>query len=168
MIFEKSLEKEIPLSRQHFIRLQLPHTYRILESLSITDDFSMGYASELGFRAGTGRSFLWYDLEKEVCSELRVHPFCFMDATAHYYKKWTAEEETILLEELNKNMEIVLIATNHKRTPGSIHGKRKEIAYKMHTSGIDMQEIIQKTKLNKEQITETIIKKELNGAHRHL
>jgi hypothetical protein len=77
---------------------------------------------------------------------------------SNFGTKWTAEEETTLLEELNKNMEIVLIATNHNRTPGSIHARRKDIAYKMHTSGIDMQEIIQKTKLNKEQITETIIK----------
>ena len=98
---ENVLEKEIPLSRQHFIRLRLPQTYRILESLSITDDFSMGYASELGFRAGTGRSFLWYDLEKERCSELRVHPFCFMDATAHYYKNLTAEQAFTELETMN-------------------------------------------------------------------
>ena len=115
---EKSLEKEIPLSRQHFIRLQLPHTYRILESLSITDDFSMGYASELGFRAGTGRSFLWYDLEKEVCSELRVHPFCFMDATAHYYKKWTAEEAFAALAKMNDllkktNSKLMLVMHNY-------------------------------------------------------
>ncbi len=85
---------------------------------------------------------------------------------SNFGKKWTAEEETILLEELNKNMEIVLIATNHKRTPGSIHGKRKEIAYKMHTSGIDIEEIIQKTKLNKEQITETIIQKEFQNENK--
>ena len=115
---EKSLEKEIPLSRQHFIRLQLPHTYRILESLSITDDFSMGYASELGFRAGTGRSFLWYDLEKEACSELRVHPFCFMDATAHYYKKWTAEEAFAAIAKMNDllkktNSKLMLVMHNY-------------------------------------------------------
>ena len=85
---------------------------------------------------------------------------------SNFGTKWTAEEETTLLEELNKNMEIVLIATNHNRTPGSIHARRKDIAYKMHTSGIDMQEIIQKTKLNKEQITETIIKKEFQNENK--
>jgi len=115
---ENVLEKEIPLSRQHYIRLCLPQTYRILESLSITDDFSMGYASELGFRAGTGRSFLWYDLEKETCSELRVHPFCFMDATAHYYKNLTAEEAFTRLETMNAilkktNSKLMLVMHNY-------------------------------------------------------
>ena len=115
---ENVLEKEIPLSRQHYIRLCLPQTYRILESLFITDDFSMGYASELGFRAGTGRSFLWYDLEKETCSELRVHPFCFMDATAHYYKNLTAEEAFTRLETMNAilkktNSKLMLVMHNY-------------------------------------------------------
>ena len=115
---ENVLEKEIPLSRQHFIRLRLPQTYRILESLSITDDFSMGYASELGFKAGTGRSFLWYDLEKERCSELRVHPFCFMDATANYYKNLTAEQAFTELETMNAilkktNSKLMLVMHNY-------------------------------------------------------
>jgi hypothetical protein len=115
---ENVLEKEIPLSRQHYIRLQLPQTYRILESLAITDDFSMGYASELGFRAGTGRSFLWYDLGKELCSELRVHPFCFMDATAHYYKNLTAAEAFTELEKMNAilkktNSKLMLVMHNY-------------------------------------------------------
>lgn len=71
-------------SRQHFIRMFLPATYRALLAAGIKDDYSMGYGTALGFRAGTGQSFSWYDLEKEEVTPLRIHPFCFMDTTAHY------------------------------------------------------------------------------------
>lgn len=71
-------------SRQHYIRVFIPETYRALMAAGIENDYSMGYGTALGFRAGTSRSFYWYDLEREQVTALRVHPFCFMDTTAHY------------------------------------------------------------------------------------
>ena len=47
-------------------------------------------------------------------------------------QKWTEEEEKILIEELNKNIDIELIAKTHNRTTGGIQARRKEIAYKMY------------------------------------
>jgi hypothetical protein len=97
LIEEKStLEKisgiTITQSRQHYIRLWLPNTYRQLITAGITDDYSMGYGTHLGFRAATGSSFRWYDLEKEETTSLYIHPFCFMDSTAHYELKLTVKE----------------------------------------------------------------------------
>jgi hypothetical protein len=83
-MLEAIVADSITTSRQHYIRLFLPHTCRALIAAGITDDYSMGYATALGFRAGTGRSFHWYDLEREAETSLRMHPFCFMDTTAHY------------------------------------------------------------------------------------
>ena len=60
--------------------------------LGIEYDYSMGYATHLGFRAGTSHSFVWYDLLREKTTELNVTPFCFMDATAHYELKLSADE----------------------------------------------------------------------------
>jgi hypothetical protein len=57
----------------------------------IEADYSMGYSTAFGFRAGTSHSFLWYDLKEEYCSSLRVHPFAFMDSTAHYDLGLSAE-----------------------------------------------------------------------------
>jgi len=76
--------QEIHLSRQHYIKLQLPDTYRMLQEMGIREDFSMGYGSHFGFRAGTSNNFHWYDLQRERVSGLLIHPFCFMDATARY------------------------------------------------------------------------------------
>lgn len=71
-------------SRQHYLRFKLPGTYRALIRIGITHDHSMGYGAVNGFRASTCTSFRWYDLGEERATELRVHPFCFMDATAHH------------------------------------------------------------------------------------
>ena len=76
--------KPINISRQHYIRLVLPTTYQVLMDNDITDDYSMGYGTHIGFRAGTGASFPWYDLEKDAVAPIRTHPFCFMDSTAHF------------------------------------------------------------------------------------
>jgi hypothetical protein len=74
-------------SRQHFIRLNLPQTYRHLIAAGIQKDFSMGYGTVNGFRASVASSFYWYDLEKEETTSLMVFPFCFMDANAFYEEK---------------------------------------------------------------------------------
>lgn len=81
----------IHASRQHYIKMRLPDSCRQLRSLGITEDYSMGYGTHLGFRAGTSQPFPWYDLEQEQATELMVVPFCFMDATAHYELGLTAE-----------------------------------------------------------------------------
>lgn len=79
-------------SRQHYLKFRLPATYRCLSDVGIGNDYSMGFAEHNGFRAGTSQSFLWYDLDREIVTSLRIHPFAFMDATAWFYKKYNHEE----------------------------------------------------------------------------
>lgn len=82
--------KPVYISRQHYIKFRFPQTCHQLIENSITDDFSMGYGTHLGFRAGTSCSFLWYDLQNEQATTLKIHPFCFMDTTAHYEQQLSA------------------------------------------------------------------------------
>lgn len=91
-ILESVSGRSVHISRQHYIKVKMPDTYRLLIRNHITEDYSMGYGSYLGFRAGTGNSFSWYDVENDVVTSLRVHPFCFMDTTAHYEAKLSATE----------------------------------------------------------------------------
>ena len=82
-------EINITRSRQHYIRFNLPHTYRLISEAGITEDYSMGYGSINGFRASVATSFFWYDLQKNKLTNLRIHPFCYMDANSFYEQKYT-------------------------------------------------------------------------------
>jgi len=77
-------------------------------------------------------------------------------------QNWTDEEETLLLEELSKDIDIQLIAECHNRTTGGINARRRVIAYKLYINNNSMEEIICKTKLDEDQITETIKKRQSN------
>ena len=85
-------ERKISSSRQHYIRMDLPQTYRRLLKAGIEKDFSMGYGSINGFRASVASSFFWFDLEKGEQTPLQVFPFCFMDANSYYEQKYTPRQ----------------------------------------------------------------------------
>ncbi len=91
-LLETISKKPVIHSRQHYIRFGLPEGYRQLIENGIKDDYSMGYGSINGFRASVATSFDWYDLQKNESTELRIHPFCFMEANSFYEQKITAEE----------------------------------------------------------------------------
>jgi hypothetical protein len=84
---EQILNKNITKSRQHFLKLKFPETYRNLIKAGITDDYSMGYASQAGFRAGICSPFYFYDLKNEEQTNLKIHPFAFMDSMFVDYLK---------------------------------------------------------------------------------
>jgi hypothetical protein len=79
------LGRQVTMSRQHFLRLRLPTTYRNLVDLQVSHDFSMGYPSSPGFRAGICDPFTFYDLEREAELPLVIHPFTVMDGTLKDY-----------------------------------------------------------------------------------
>lgn len=79
-------------SRQHFLKLRFPETYRQLIAAGIKADFSMGFSDDTGFRAGTAVPYPWYDLEKETCTELMIHPFVAMDVTMQQYLGLNAQQ----------------------------------------------------------------------------
>jgi hypothetical protein len=78
-------------------------------------------------------------------------------------KKWTDEEDAILLEELNKKIDFEKISQNHKRKIGGINARCKEIVYKMYLKNDSIKEIIQKTKLDYEYIKQIIDSRQNNN-----
>ncbi len=73
------LNKEINITRQHFHVLNMPVTYRNFVSRDVEEDYSMGYAVIPGFRAGICDPFLFYDLDFEMVTNLRVWPYSLVD-----------------------------------------------------------------------------------------
>lgn len=55
--------------------LAFPESYINFEKAFIKQDFSMGYQKKLGFRAGTCTSFLFYNLNSEETTSLKVIPY---------------------------------------------------------------------------------------------
>jgi len=91
------LGHDVTISRQHFLKISFPKTYRNLIQTGITDDYSMGYASHLGFRAGLTIPFYFFDLSRNEPTNLRIHPVAIMDVTLKDYARLNAQQslETI-------------------------------------------------------------------------
>ncbi|MCC6938759.1 MAG: polysaccharide deacetylase family protein [Flavobacteriales bacterium] len=89
------IQRPIKLSRQHFLRLKVPATFREMEKLGIREEHSMGIHDRIGFRCGTCTPYPWYDPEQERATELMIHPFTVMDNTL-CHKLGLSPEEAII------------------------------------------------------------------------
>ena len=89
---ESIIHRPIIRSRFHFLRFRLPLSYRVIQRAGISDDYSMGYADAVGFRAGISVPYPFYDLERDHENEILIHPFCVMDTTLKKYPGMTPEE----------------------------------------------------------------------------
>ncbi|UEG50997.1 polysaccharide deacetylase family protein [Ferruginibacter lapsinanis] len=108
-------------SRQHYIRFNLPEGYTRLIDVGITDDHSMGYGSINGFRASTATPFYWFDLSTNKRTDLRIHPFCYMEANSFYEQKLTpvqALEELKHYYSICKNVNGTFITVFHNHMIG--------------------------------------------------
>lgn len=99
--------KTIDSSRQHFLKIHLPRTYLKLIKAGINHDYSMGYSSQVGYRAGTCTPFFWYDLQLEKQSHLKIYPFGVMDVTLQQYLKLKPEAAIQKIDELIATVKLV-------------------------------------------------------------
>ncbi len=115
------LHRPLTKSRQHFLRMNLPRSYQKLIDLDISDDYTMGFASQAGFRAGIADTFRFYDLENDMVTNLRVHPFALMDGTMRDYLKLDVEASLALAKQLVDEVKAVggtFIYLTHNETLG--------------------------------------------------
>ncbi|MBK7967280.1 MAG: hypothetical protein IPK10_19725 [Bacteroidetes bacterium] len=80
--------------------MTFPETYRNLLENDILEDYSMGYASEIGFRASICTPFNFYDLDLDVSTKLSLVPFMLMDGTMKDYMKLNPKESVQRAKEL--------------------------------------------------------------------
>lgn len=97
---ENIIQKPVTQSRQHFLKLRFPRTYQTLLKSGITDDYTMGFASLAGFRAGTCTPFPFFDLTRNQSTELTIHPFQVMDVSLKNYLHLSPEKAWEVIEKL--------------------------------------------------------------------
>ncbi len=80
--------------RQHYLRFENPQTWRNQESAGLEHDSTLGFAEQIGFRAGTCREYPVFDLLDRRPLNLRERPLIVMDGTLLGYLRLGPEEAT--------------------------------------------------------------------------
>ncbi|TAE87085.1 MAG: hypothetical protein EAY81_04630 [Bacteroidetes bacterium] len=95
-LLQQAILQPVYHSRQHYLMLSFPHTYNTLVRIGITDDYTMVYADEPGFRASTCMPFNFFNVLTNQPTSLVVHSTCIMDVTlSNYLKVSTTEAKQI-------------------------------------------------------------------------
>jgi hypothetical protein len=133
---------EILKSRQHFLRLNFPKTYRRLIKAGITEDYSMGYSAQPGFRAGICTPYYFYDLKKEKTTNLLIVPFQIMDGTFLHYLRLSPEDafveiENIMMEVKNVGGTFVSVWHNETVTDTGLWKGYRKVFEKMNQLGFE-------------------------------
>jgi len=92
---EEITNTNLKASRQSFSKLNLPESFRNLITLEIKEDYTMGYVNHLGFRAGSCTPFLFYDLDYEVQTPLKVVPYQVMDNALLKYRSLLDKQQAL-------------------------------------------------------------------------
>jgi hypothetical protein len=97
----------ISRSRQHYIKLEIPCTYRNLIKIGVKEDYSMGYPTKTGFRASTCIPFYFFDVEENIQKDLKIYPFVAMDSTLKHYHKFRSKEVVSYLRPIVEEVKTV-------------------------------------------------------------
>jgi hypothetical protein len=94
------LNKKIIKSRQHYIKFTLPNTYVDLSQIGIKEDYSMGFADNIGFRAGICTPFPFFNLQNDTTTDIIIYPFQIMDVSLKNYLKLNSDLAIKAIEQI--------------------------------------------------------------------
>lgn len=97
---ESSAGVTITKSRQHYLRFTVPDTWKHLAEAGITEDSTLGYAAEPGFRCGTCKPFPVFDIHQREQLSLIERPLLIMDVSFRMYKDLSIAESIRLCENI--------------------------------------------------------------------
>jgi hypothetical protein len=85
--------------RQHYLRFEVPMTWRLWERASLIYDSTLGYPEQEGFRCGTCYPYQPFDVLEQRIINIYECPLIVMDSTLANYKHInTIEAEKIILD----------------------------------------------------------------------
>lgn len=97
------VQREITMSCFHSIRFFMPYSFAEIKNAGITEDYSMGYPEEPGFRASIARPFCFYNVSEDQQTSLKVIPFQVMDSTLCISKRLDpAKSKEVILSLINE------------------------------------------------------------------
>ncbi len=139
---EEIIGREICSSRQHFLMLKFPKTYKRLIKAGITEDYTLGYSAQTGFRGGICTPYYYYDLIHETATNLKIIPFQVMDGTLRHYLQLSPDEaleEIIRLMQEVKNVGGTFVSIWHNETVNNIGqwAGYREVFEKMNKLGFE-------------------------------
>jgi len=124
------INRPVDTSRMRYNRIDLPQTYRNLIDAEFTDDYTMGYTHESGFRAGTCTPFYFYDISLEIQQPIRIHPFAIHDYALLGFKSSDdiMKHMVALYEEVKKvNGDLITVFSNELLGDNSLKVPWKEL-----------------------------------------
>ncbi len=92
--------QQITNVRAHFIKVEFPKTYQNYITEGLTDDYSMIFTSQCGFRTGLCVPYPWFDVLHNKQTNLIIHTSVVMEGILRDYNKRSAAEAIIEIEQL--------------------------------------------------------------------
>jgi peptidoglycan/xylan/chitin deacetylase (PgdA/CDA1 family) len=117
-VLEKALGEKIIGIRMHFLRFEVPETWKLIANLGFKYDSTFGYPDMPGFRNGMCHPFRPYDLRTENEIDILEIPLNIIDGTLFGYlhlepiQAWKTIEKLIEVTERNRGV-ITILWHNH-------------------------------------------------------
>ena len=115
------------LHRSHYLRCSIDQMQQLVD-VGITDDFTMMFPDQIGFRLQTTRAVRWINPKNLVLTDLTLHPLTIMDCTLSNPNYMNLSEDEAyfecqrLFEKVHQNAgEIVLLWHNTNPTGNTYH-----------------------------------------------
>ncbi|MBE6312580.1 MAG: hypothetical protein E7076_05440 [Bacteroidales bacterium] len=88
---ENAVRDKVTTNRCHYLRTCNPQDFTAFDACGITDDFTMAFADEAGFRLGTCYSVRYINPVDGSLHALHLHPLALMDVTLEKYMRLSGE-----------------------------------------------------------------------------
>jgi len=88
-------------------QIEFPKSYLQLLKSGVNKDYRMGYATTIGFRAGTCTPFFWYDLQLEKTTHLQVYPIAINDSVLLNNRTFNIDETLYKWGRLIENVKLL-------------------------------------------------------------
>ena len=107
LYLENVAECPITQGRQHYLRFDVRTTPTVWQRCGLTDDYTIGYAEQEGFRCGTCHPYPLYDLTDDKPLSVTEHPLIAMDGTFQQYQGTTPQQALQKIRQLRAACEAV-------------------------------------------------------------